>query len=92
MFRIRNWILFSTRFREYPVKVNIEVFGQLLPGQPRVRTLELQEERTARSLALSIGLEAEEIGMVTINGAHSRLDDPIQTDARICFFPYITGG
>jgi len=74
------------------VKVDIEVFGQLLPGQPRVRTMELQREGTARSLAVSIGLDPEEIGMVTINGAHSRLDDPIQADARICFFPYITGG
>jgi molybdopterin converting factor small subunit len=74
------------------VKVDIEIFGQLLPGRPRVNTVELQEEGTARSLAVAIGLDPEEIGMVTINGAHSRLEDPIPAGARICFFPYITGG
>ena len=74
------------------MKVEIEVFGQLLPGQPRTRNMELKGEKTARNIAMSIGLDPEEIGMVTINGAHSRLDDPIQKDARICFFPYITGG
>ena len=74
------------------MKVDIEIFGQLLPGQPRIRSLELLAQGTVRSLAESIGLDTDEIGMITINGVQSRLDDSVQTDARVCFFPYITGG
>jgi len=74
------------------VTVDIEIFGQLLPGQPRRQTKELEAPETARKLAEAIGLDPEEIGLITINGAQSRLEDLVQSDARLCFFPYITGG
>jgi len=74
------------------VAIDIELFGQLLPGEPRRRTVEIQEGETARKLAESIGLNFEEIGLITINGVQSSLDDPVHPDSRLCFFPYITGG
>ena len=72
--------------------VDIEIFGQLLPEQPRRQTIEIQQRETARSLAQAIGLDPVEIGLVTINGVQSDLEDTVQPDSRICFFPYITGG
>ena len=72
--------------------IDIEIFGQLLPGQPRRRTMDIQKPETARSLAQGIGLDIAEIGLVTINGVQSGLDEPVSPDSRICFFPYITGG
>jgi hypothetical protein len=92
MFLIRTSIRFLTLFRGFSVAVDIEIFGQLLPDQPRRRTKELANPETARELAVSIGLNLDEIGLVTINGVQSRLDDPVPSDSRICFFPYITGG
>jgi hypothetical protein len=74
------------------VAVDIEIFGQLLPEQPRRRTMEIEKPETARSLAQAIGLDQDEIGLVTINGVQSNLDDSVQPDSRLCFFPYITGG
>jgi len=72
--------------------VDIEVFGQLLPGQPRRRALEIQGPASVRDLARAIGLDLAEIGLVAIDGVQSELDDFVQPDSRLCFFPYITGG
>ena len=74
------------------MSVDIEIFGQLLPGQPRRQSMEIQKPETARELAMTIGLNPDDIGLITINGVQSSLDDPVQSDSRLCFFPYITGG
>jgi hypothetical protein len=74
------------------VAVDIEVFGQLLPGKPRRQTMEIQKPETAREIAMTIGLSPDDIGLITINGVQSSLDDAVQSDSRLCFFPYITGG
>ncbi|MBN2318919.1 MAG: MoaD/ThiS family protein [Acidobacteria bacterium] len=72
--------------------VDIEVFGQLLPGKPRRQAMKIQKPETARELAMTIGLNPDDIGLITINGMQSSLDDLVQSDSRLCFFPYITGG
>ena len=54
--------------------------------------MEIQKPETARELAMTIGLNPDDIGLVTINGVQSSLDDLVQSDSRLCFFPYITGG
>lgn len=72
--------------------LDIEVFAQLLPGKPRRQALEIRGEVTVRDVAHAIGLDAKDIGLVTIDGVQSKLDDVVKTDARICFFPYLAGG
>ena len=72
--------------------VDIEVFGQLLPNQPRRRSLELQKPATVRDLARMIGLDLNEIGLITVDGVQSELDNCVQPDSRLCFFPYVSGG
>ena len=72
--------------------VDIELFGQLLPNQPRRRNIELREPATVRDLAQMIGLDINEIGLVTIDGVQSDLDHRVQPDSRLCFFPYDSGG
>jgi hypothetical protein len=78
--------------RVIPVAVDIELFAQLLPGQPRLRTVEIQCPATVRDLARTIGLEPSEIGLIAVDGVQCDLDDPVQPDSRVCFFPYIVGG
>jgi len=72
--------------------VDIELFGQLLPDQPRRRALEIPGPVTAMDLAHQLGLNPSEIGFVAIDSVQSDLKDLVQPDSRICFFPYITGG
>lgn len=72
--------------------VDIEVFGQLLPNMPRRRSVEISAPATVRELARQIGLDLEEIGLVSIDGVQSELEDIVQPNARLCFFPYVSGG
>jgi hypothetical protein len=72
--------------------VDIEIFGQLLPDQPRRRSVELPSPAAVRDLARLIGLDLDEIGLVTIDGVQSGLDNYVQPDSRLCFFPYVSGG
>ena len=72
--------------------VDIEVFGQLLPGQPRRRSVEIQGPSTVRDLARAIGLDPEAVGLITVDGVQSEMDEPVRPDSRLCFFPYVSGG
>ncbi len=72
--------------------VDIEVFGQLLPGHPRRRAIDIMAPTAVRDLAHAIGLNLDEIGLISIDGVQSELDDLVQPDSRLCFFPYISGG
>jgi Mg2+/Co2+ transporter CorB len=74
------------------VKVDIELFGQLLPGVERHQTLTLQGATTVRDVALRLGLNMEEVGLITINGVQSEEQDAIPPDCRLCFFPPMSGG
>jgi hypothetical protein len=72
--------------------LDIELFGQLLPEEPRRRTVALPAPCRVREIARSIGLDAEEIGLISIDGVQSDLDDLVPADSRLCFFPYVSGG
>jgi hypothetical protein len=74
------------------VVIDLELFGQLLPGQPRRRDFKIQGPATVRDIARAIGLDPSEIGMVAIDGVQSELDDVVSPDSRLCFFPYVSGG
>ena len=72
--------------------VDIEIFGQLLLNHPRRRSMDIHGPTTARDLARAVGLDLDEIGLVTIDGVQSGLEDPVRPDSRLCFFPYVSGG
>jgi hypothetical protein len=74
------------------VPVDIELFGQLLAGQPRRRNIEIPSPAPVRDLVHKIGLDIDQIGLIMIDGVQSNLDDMVQPDSRLCFFPFVDGG
>ena len=72
--------------------VEIELFGQLLPGKPRKYALEMERPLKVQDVALHLGLNPKEIGLMTINGVQSELDELVPPSCRLCFFPYMSGG
>jgi hypothetical protein len=74
------------------VRISVELFGQLLPGAPRRHTLDLPRGARVRTAAERLGMRPEAIGLVTINGLQSGLDDPLPDGCRLCFFPHLSGG
>jgi hypothetical protein len=72
--------------------VDIELYGQLLPGAERRQELHLEQPVTVLDIASLLGLDPEEIGLISINGVQSELEDLVPPDCRLCFFPPMSGG
>jgi hypothetical protein len=72
--------------------VEVELFGQLAAGRPRRTTLSLEPRGTVRDVAIVLGLDPEAVGLISINGVQSELEDAVPADCRLCFFPPMTGG
>ena len=45
-----------------------------------------------REVALLIGLNPEEVGLVVIDGVQQEMEDPVPEACRLCFFPPLSGG
>lgn len=74
------------------MNISVELYGQLSPHSPRRQTLDLNNLATVREAAALLGLLPDEIGIITINGIQSEMDDRLIPDCRLCFFPYLSGG
>jgi hypothetical protein len=72
--------------------VDIEIYGQLLPGVQRRQVLHLEEPVTVLEIANLLGLDADEIGLISIDGVQCEMDDEVAPECRLCFFPPMSGG
>jgi hypothetical protein len=74
------------------MSIEVELFGQLLPGAERRQFLSAERPILVREVANIIGLEPEEVGLITIDGVQSEMEDSVEPGCRLCFFPYMSGG
>lgn len=72
--------------------LEIELFGQLLPGEQRCQNINMDAEMHVFEVAKILGLEPDELGLITINGVQSEINDFVHPGSRLCFFPYMSGG
>jgi hypothetical protein len=47
---------------------------------------------TVYEVAVLLGVDPDEIGLIVINGIQSELDDLVPHNCRLCFFPPMSGG
>ena len=72
--------------------VDVELYGQLAPSVRRRQTLTLGRSMTVQEVALLLGLDPNDVGLVAINGVQSEMRNPVPLDGRLCFFPPMSGG
>lgn len=72
--------------------VDIELFGLLAEGLERSQTLRLESQVSISEVAALIGVVPEEVGLVTIDGLQSSMQDTVPLNCRLCFFPPMSGG
>ena len=72
--------------------IEVEVFGHLLPGAPRKRFLTLADSMAVQDVARIIGLEPDDVGLISVNGVQSEMETMVPPNARLCFFPFLSGG
>jgi hypothetical protein len=74
------------------MSIEVEIFGQLLPRTQRRQTLEMKRPVLVREVANILGLKPEEVGLITIDGVQSEMEDSVGPGCRLCFFPHMSGG
>lgn len=74
------------------MSIEVELFGQLLPRAERRQILGLKRPALVQEVADMLGLKPEEVGLITIDGVQSEMEDAVKPGSRLCFFPYMTGG
>ena len=72
--------------------VDVELFGQLGSGAQRRQTLTLESQVPISDVAKLIGVHIAEVGLVTIDGVQSSMEDKVPLTCRLCFFPPMSGG
>ena len=74
------------------MEIEVELFGQLASGMDRKQTLQVDTGSTAGDVANLLRLDSRLIGLITIDGVQKKMDDPIPSGSRLCFFPPMSGG
>ena len=74
------------------MSIEVEIFGQLLPLTERRQLMGTKHPVLVREVANMLGLKAEEVGLITIDGVQSDMEDLVEPGCRLCFFPHMTGG
>jgi len=72
--------------------VELEVFGALVPADKRRQVLHIDCGTTVQQVADRLGLNPDDIGLITIQGVQSELDDVMPPGSRLCIFPPMSGG
>ena len=74
------------------MSIEIELFGQLLPSAQRRQMLNVKHLKSVQEVANTLGLNLEEVGLITIDGVQSEKEDAVEPGNRLCFFPPMSGG
>jgi len=74
------------------MSIDIELFGQLKSNMQRRQTLEIGFPTMIREMINRLGLNEDEVGLITVDGVQSELDDFVHPGSRLCFFPHMSGG
>ena len=74
------------------MSIEIELFGQLLPSVQRRQMLNVKHLKSVQEVANTLGLNLEEVGLITIDGVQSEKEDAVEPGSRLCFFPPMSGG
>lgn len=74
------------------MSIDVELFGQLMSNKQRRQTLEIVSPTLIREVVNRLGLNEDEIGLITVDGVQSEPEDLVLSGSRLCFFPPMSGG
>ena len=73
--------------------VEVRVYGRLWEHLEPSLELDLEgHEIAVADLLTRLGIDPEEVGIVTVNRRQSKLDETVPVDGRVCIFPPMSGG
>ena len=73
--------------------VEVRIFGPLWEHLAPSLELDLEgRDVTVADLLSRLGIDPAEVGIVTVDGRQSNLDESIPAQGRVCIFPPMSGG
>ena len=73
--------------------VEIRIFGPLWEHLAPRLELDLEGRNlTVADLLGRLGIDASQVGIVTVDGRQSDFDEPVPAHCRVCIFPPMSGG
>ena len=72
--------------------VEVELFAQLADKWFRNKTLEIEPDSSVLDVVKHLGVDPGEIGLITIDGVQSTMEDIVPLSCRLCLFPPMSGG
>ena len=73
--------------------VEVRIFGPLWEHLATSLELDLEGRNVTVADVLSrLGIDPAEVGIVTVDGRQSNLDESIPAQGRVCIFPPMSGG
>lgn len=72
--------------------IDVELFGQLASNVQRRQTINLESPASVLEVAVRLGINPKEVGLITIDGVQSSMQDQVPLTCRLCFFPPMSGG
>jgi molybdopterin converting factor small subunit len=73
--------------------LHVKIFGMLWKHLEPSQDLDLEGRGfVVADLLAHLGIDPAEVGIVTVDGRQSRLDQTLAADGRVCIFPPMSGG
>lgn len=74
------------------MNIEVKVFGLIAPQLPHLQALEVPDTSCVGDVVTLLGLDEDLIGLITIDGRQSEVENMVFNDCHLCFFPYMSGG
>jgi molybdopterin converting factor small subunit len=72
--------------------IEVRLFASFRNNRWKSKHFTIDEEATIKKIIEQIGIKAEELGIVLVNGRHSEVDTVLKNDDILALFPPLGGG
>ncbi len=74
------------------MRVTVKLHASLRNGRFEEGDLQVAELTPVRGLVQRLGIPADRLGILVVNGRHARLDDLLAPEDTVALFPPVGGG
>lgn len=74
------------------MQIQVKTFATLKKFEPENAMLDIHEGAKLADVLETLGIPAEEVKLLFVNGVHSKLDTAINPGDKISLFPAVGGG
>lgn len=74
------------------MRITVRLFATLREGRGKEMSLELPPDSTPRGIAERLGIGADDVAILLVNGRDGEFDAPLAEGDRVSIFPPVGGG